>query len=112
MHRTRANGTRRSASTRLQPRRVLPSARLCATNSHAGNKWSGSQASSSRNDFAHENARVKFDAASTRARLVVGGNTYSYYSLASIQRITTYAVWQLPYCLKVLLENVVRHHAT
>jgi len=34
---------------------------------------------------------------------------YKYFSLSSLQHHTGFAVQKLPYCLKILLENVLRH---
>lgn len=37
------------------------------------------------------------------------GKEYKYFSLQSLQHHTGFAVQKLPYCLKILLENVLRH---
>lgn len=37
------------------------------------------------------------------------GKEYKYFSLQSLQHHTGFAVHKLPYCLKILLENVLRH---
>ncbi|HZJ26277.1 MAG TPA: aconitate hydratase [Acidimicrobiia bacterium] len=46
------------------------------------------------------------DTFGSRADLVVGGHTYDYYALSALDR---FDVARLPYSLKVLLENLLRH---
>ncbi len=45
----------------------------------------------------------------TRRTLEVGGTRYTYYSLAAVQDAGLGNVSRLPYCLKVLLENLLRN---
>ncbi len=55
---------------------------------------------------------MKLDVGQVRSELVAGGRTYRFYSLAAVERVSGRPVSQLPFCLKVLLENVVRQQAT
>ena len=45
----------------------------------------------------------------TRDELSVAGQKYTYYSLSIAERAGLSQVSRLPYCLKVLLENALRH---
>ncbi|MGH8618915.1 MAG: aconitate hydratase AcnA [Burkholderiales bacterium] len=51
---------------------------------------------------------ARFDAARTIAELSVDGRRYRYCSLPAIEAMTGAPVSRLPFCLKILLENVVR----
>ena len=51
------------------------------------------------------------DAAATLARLVAGDRTYAYYSLGAAERLGLNGVAQLPYTLRIVLENVLRQSA-
>ena len=55
---------------------------------------------------------MKLDVEQVRSELVVGGRPYRFYSLAAVERVAGRPVSQLPFCLKVLLENVIRQRAT
>ncbi len=48
------------------------------------------------------------DSFSSRTSLELEGRTVTYYSLAA-SGLSQYPVAQLPYCIKVLLENLLRH---
>ena len=47
------------------------------------------------------------DSFSTRSQLHVGGKTYAYYSLPKLAE--RFDIGRLPYSLKILLENLLRH---
>ena len=47
------------------------------------------------------------DSFSTRSQLDVGGTTYDYFSLPKLGQ--TYDISHLPYSMKILLENLLRH---
>ncbi|HBK47751.1 MAG TPA: aconitate hydratase AcnA [Xanthomonadaceae bacterium] len=47
------------------------------------------------------------DSFSTRSQLDVGGKTYAYYSLPELGR--QFDISRLPYSMKILLENLLRH---
>ncbi|MFT4248695.1 MAG: aconitase family protein, partial [Pseudomonas sp.] len=47
------------------------------------------------------------DSFSTRSRLDVGGKAYAYYSLPKLGQC--FDLSHLPYSLKILLENLLRH---
>lgn len=49
------------------------------------------------------------DTLKTQSTLTVGGVNYTYYSLQAVEDAGLGAVSQLPYSLKVLLENLLRH---
>jgi aconitate hydratase len=49
------------------------------------------------------------DSARTVAELAIDGQRYRYCSLAAVAELTAAPVSRLPFCLKVLLENAVRH---
>lgn len=55
---------------------------------------------------------MKFDGAQAQAELVVNGRPYRFYSLAAVESMTSEPASRLPFCLKVLLENIVRQQAT
>jgi aconitate hydratase len=52
---------------------------------------------------------MSLDSYGTRATLDVNGSTYQYYSLPAAQAAGLANVGQLPVCLKILLENLLRH---
>src|SRR6185295_15637967 len=45
----------------------------------------------------------------TRTALAVGGRTYQIYSLPSLQGLGFPEIARLPYSMKILLENLLRH---
>src|SRR3954449_11649926 len=49
------------------------------------------------------------DSFRTRTALQVGGRTVHYFSLAALQRAGFPEIARLPYSLKILLENLLRH---
>ena len=51
---------------------------------------------------------ARFDPARAIAELAIDGRRYRYCSLPAVEAMTGVAVSRLPFCLKVLLENVVR----
>ena len=46
-----------------------------------------------------------------RRELKVGSRSYDYYSLASAEELGLQGASRLPFCLKVVLENLLRQHA-
>ena len=52
---------------------------------------------------------TSIDTFSVRKTLAVGAQNYTYYSLPALQEKVGGKVQQLPYSLKVLLENLARH---
>ena len=52
-----------------------------------------------------------FDSARTVRELAAGGRVYKYYSLAAAAELGLSGIARLPYALKVLLENQLRHGA-
>ena len=52
-----------------------------------------------------------FDSAATVRQFEAGGRTYKYYSLEAADQLGLSGVAKLPYSLKVLLENQIRHGA-
>ncbi|MCW5605821.1 MAG: aconitate hydratase, partial [Burkholderiales bacterium] len=54
---------------------------------------------------------MKLDVAQARAELEINGQPYRYYSLAAVEEVAAEPVSRLPFCLKVLLENVIRQAA-
>ena len=52
---------------------------------------------------------VGHDTLKTRRRLKVGGRQYEYYSIKAAEKAGLGDVSRLPYSLKVLLENLLRH---
>jgi aconitate hydratase len=55
---------------------------------------------------------MKIDGGRGQSEIVVGGRPYHFCSLAAVEGETGRPVSRLPFCLKVLLENVVRQRAT
>ncbi|MBI3042725.1 MAG: aconitate hydratase AcnA [Betaproteobacteria bacterium] len=55
---------------------------------------------------------MNFKGGQVRSELMVGGRPYSFFSLAAVEQASSRPVSRLPFCLKVLLENVVRQQAT
>ena len=53
-----------------------------------------------------------FDSKGTRRTLQIGDRQYDYFSLAAAQEAGLGAVGRLPYTIKVVLENLLRQHAT
>jgi aconitate hydratase len=49
------------------------------------------------------------DSFKSRRTLTAGGKTYAYYSLAAAEKNGLSGISRLPYSLKVLLENLLRH---
>jgi aconitate hydratase len=49
------------------------------------------------------------DSFKSHKTLKIGGHTYAYYSLAAAERHGLAGISRLPYALKVLLENLLRH---
>ena len=49
------------------------------------------------------------DSFKSRRTLTVGGKTYAYFSLAAAEKNGLKGISRLPYSLKVLLENLLRH---
>jgi len=49
------------------------------------------------------------DSFKSRRTLTAGGKTYAYYSLAAAEKNGLAGISRLPYSLKVLLENLLRH---
>ena len=49
------------------------------------------------------------DSFSTRSELVVGGQRFSYFSLNKLGAKLSTDLGQLPYSLKILLENLLRN---
>ncbi|MGI9168799.1 MAG: aconitate hydratase AcnA, partial [Caulobacteraceae bacterium] len=49
------------------------------------------------------------DSLDTRRSLTVGERTYAYYSLAAAEAAGLSGIARLPVCMKVLLENLLRH---
>jgi aconitate hydratase len=54
---------------------------------------------------------MKIDSAKTRRTLQTGGRAYDYYSLAAAAELGLRGAAELPFCLKVVLENLLRQHA-
>jgi len=52
---------------------------------------------------------ISIDSFKSRKKLVVGAKTYFYYSLKAAEKNGLAGVSRLPYSLKVLLENLLRH---
>ena len=52
---------------------------------------------------------ISLDSFKSRKKLVVGAKTYFYYSLKAAEKNGLAGVSRLPYSLKVLLENLLRH---
>jgi aconitate hydratase len=52
---------------------------------------------------------ISIDSFKSRKKLVVGPKTYFYYSLKAAEKNGLAGVSRLPYSLKVLLENLLRH---
>ncbi|MFQ5546562.1 MAG: aconitase family protein, partial [Acidiferrobacterales bacterium] len=53
--------------------------------------------------------QARQDSLNARRLLVVGGTTYSYYSLQAAQEVGFGDISRLPFSLKVLLENLLRN---
>ena len=45
----------------------------------------------------------------TRSSLTVGGQRFSYFSLPALEKAGFSGLARLPYSLKILLENLLRH---
>ena len=45
----------------------------------------------------------------SRRTLTAGGKTYAYYSLAAAEKAGLKDISKLPYSMRVLLENLLRH---
>lgn len=54
---------------------------------------------------------MRFDSDKTSRTLEVGGQHYDYFSLAAAESLGFAGLSQLPCCLKVVVENVIRLHA-
>ncbi len=54
-------------------------------------------------------APVSLDSFKCRKTLLAGGKTYTYYSLPDAEKNGLKGISQLPYSMKVLLENLLRH---
>ena len=54
---------------------------------------------------------MKLESARTRRTLQVGNRSYDYYSVPTAQALGLHGVARLPFCLKVVLENLLRQHA-
>ena len=52
---------------------------------------------------------ASLDSFKARKKLVVGAKTYHYYSLKAAEKNGLAGISRLPYSLKVLLENLLRH---
>ena len=52
---------------------------------------------------------ISLDSFKSRKKLAVGAKTYSYFSLKAAEKNGLPGVSRLPYSLKVLLENLLRH---
>ncbi len=52
---------------------------------------------------------TSLDSFKSRKKLVVGAKTYFYFSLKAAEKNGLAGVSRLPYSLKVLLENLLRH---
>ena len=55
---------------------------------------------------------MNFDSQKTRAVLDAGGKSYDYYSLVEAERLGLGGISRLPVTLKIVLENLLRRHAT
>ena len=45
----------------------------------------------------------------TLLNLEISGKKFHYHSLKKLEKNTGYAVSQLPYCTRILIENLLRH---
>ena len=52
---------------------------------------------------------TSLDSFKSRRTLAAGGKTYVYFSLAAAEKNGLKGISRLPYSLKVLLENLLRH---
>jgi aconitate hydratase len=52
---------------------------------------------------------ISQDSLNTRRTLTVNGIDYDYFSLPALQETKTAALARLPFSLKILLENLLRH---
>ncbi len=52
---------------------------------------------------------ISLDSFKSRRKLTVGGRSYVYFSLAAAEKNGLAGISRLPYSLKVLLENLLRH---
>ena len=54
-------------------------------------------------------APVSLDSFKCRKTLTAGGKTYTYYSLPEAEKNGLAGISKLPFSMKVLLENLLRH---
>ena len=52
--------------------------------------------------------KIGHDSLATRLNLNISGKNYAYYSLPTYQKQSGNDISALPFCLKVLLENLLR----
>ena len=52
---------------------------------------------------------ASLDSFKARKKLTVGNKTYHYYSLKAAEKNGLKGIAALPYSMKVLLENLLRH---